>query len=430
MTKAKPISLAVRAARSAHLCFETDGILGALPAQLGAPVSAFDFDGFAKLLGDRPTVAGEPWRLEYDDAAIWTKVQPNALAALRAEPQKIALRKAIWARANAWFSKYGKIPQIVAQTEAFYNPASSTSKWSRLGKLAWLAQWQADQLSAAYIADKRTGVVKSTVSALASQTVSGGFSSQIGQSNEQSLAAVVDGHSSMDHLPPGGGSLAPDSYNADYPVNDTFSDGSSSSTSSSQGFATEKQTIVNTDYGYRVPNLENQAQLERAHISLMDEQFGNFMQTLNLDSLQLSLTYEAAAVDADVNRVQLAYLATILFSPIEGTVTGVYKQPGEAVRAGETVMRVEDPSTLLLVAGLVCESVVTIGATLTVTTRLYGSNAPPISVAGPVVSARGRPESDNHWEVIASLANLDAGGNPILPLGYHFNREDTTIVLS
>ena len=35
-----------------------------------------------------------------------------------------------------------------------------------------------------------------------------------------------------------------------------------------------------------------------------------------------------------------------------------------------------------------------------------------------------------NWDVIATLANLDANGGPILPLGYHFNREYTTVVLS
>ena len=69
------------------------------------------------------------------------------------------------------------------------------------------------------------------------------------------------------------------------------------------------------------------------------------------------------------------------------------------------------------------------GATLTITTQLFGAAGPLTKIAGPIVSVRGKRE-DDHWEVIARCNNLDGAGNPIFPFGYHFDFDDTTVVVS
>ena len=163
-------------------------------------------------------------------------------------------------------------------------------------------------------------------------------------------------------LPPDGGpDVGAGFTGGSYYPSETMHEGTSGDTaesygsqsSRSSGSATQKQTIVNTDYGYRVPYLESSAQLERAQISLMDQQFAQFMYGQNLPDLATVFQNELNAIDGNVFRLQVAYLNTILMSPIAGTITGVYKYPGDPVKAGEPVMRVEDNSTIYLLATVV-----------------------------------------------------------------------------
>jgi hypothetical protein len=76
-------------------------------------------------------------------------------------------------------------------------------------------------------------------------------------------------------------------------------------------------------------------------------------------------------MDSDVYQRQIAYLNTILMSPIDGTVTGIYKNPGDPVRPGEAVIRVESNADLLLVATLIHRGPIWIGADVTVETTLF-----------------------------------------------------------
>jgi hypothetical protein len=85
-----------------------------------------------------------------------------------------------------------------------------------------------------------------------------------------------------------------------------------------------------------MPNIERQAQNERAQISLMDEQFAAFMNSLYFDSLDDVFSNELQSIDLDVKRLQVAYLNTILMSPIDGIVTGIYKNQstGNSILSG------------------------------------------------------------------------------------------------
>jgi hypothetical protein len=50
-------------------------------------------------------------------------------------------------------------------------------------------------------------------------------------------------------------------------------------------------------------------------------------------------------------------------------------------------------------------------------------------ISGSAVTARGR-RVDDLWDVIVQCDNLDSSGNPILPLGYHFDYDNTSISIS
>src|SRR5262249_49369457 len=111
-------------------------------------------------------------------------------------------------------------------------------------------------------------------------------------------------------------------------------------------------------------------------------------------------------------------------------ITGVYKRVGEAVMAGEAVLRVENNDAINVVGSIVCNDVVALGAKVTIGTTLFGTaNA---SLTGSVVAARcaGGGGGDNRWQVAFSCNNLDANNNRIVPMNYNFSDVDTTVTFA
>jgi len=427
MSDAKVISLSVRPSQVSHLCFEVGGILGELYAELGDSVTAFDFKAFYAILGSMPTVGSAPSRLIFDFLEIQAFAHSYTLAALRAESSKAALNSAINARQNAFLAKYGNISAIVSKMQSFYTPTNAGSKFARLSNLSSISENQKDQLQSAYSADSRTGVIKQTVSSLNSTLRSSGSSNTKGRTwDDRESVPTTPG---ILPTPPDAGQPTNPSFSGgDFDENLEFQEGSMGQTTDSTGSATEIQTVINTDYGYRMPSLENLAQNERAQISLMDEMFDQYMLGLGLPNLEQTLKNELNSIDGDVFRLQIAYLNTVLLSPTAGTVTGIYKGRGDSVKAGEPVVRVENNEVILLVALLKFRGLISIGSNVTVNTTLFDSPGPITTIAGTVVAARGQTE-DDHWEVIVKCDNLDAG-TPIFPIGYHFDYDNTTLVIS
>jgi biotin carboxyl carrier protein len=425
VSAAKVVSLNVVASQVSTLCFEVGGILVESDTTLGAKVAAFDFAAFYGILGSMPTIPGDSGRLFYDFLEIQAFVKPFTLAAVRAEPNKAALSKAVNARANAFYAKYANAPAIIARMNEFYSPSIAESKPNRLDILSFFSLNQMQQLRDAYLSEGRTGVVKTTRSDLDSTLQSGGTSDTTDQTIQKSAQFSTTG-ANFPPPPPG----TPGTIGSpDNPVGEDFQEGSGSQHTTSTGSATEHQTIVNTDYGYRIPFIENAAQYERAQISLIDQKFAAFMYAQNLPNLAAVFQNELTSIDSDVYRTQIAYLNTILMSPIPGTVTGIYKNPGDCVRPGEPVIRVENNDVVYLVATLVYRGPIVVGSSVTVATTLFDLSGPPTTVTGNVVAVRGRHE-DEHWGVIVQCKNLDSGGNPIFPLGYHFDYDDTTVSIT
>ena len=74
----------------------------------------------------------------------------------------------------------------------------------------------------------------------------------------------------------------------------------------------------------------------------MDQQFSHHGPVRICLNLKQVFDNELQNIDLDVKRLQIAYLNTILMSPISGVITGIYKNPGDWVQAGEPVIRVEN----------------------------------------------------------------------------------------
>jgi biotin carboxyl carrier protein len=465
-----------------QLCFEVGGILYQLPAQLGDTVVPFDFTTFYAGLG--ATVLGDPSLLSFNSAGILSapSVTASILAALRAETRKAALDKAVNARQNAYFAKYGNVAGIVSTVNTFYG-AGSGAKPALLQNLTTLAATQASLLEAAYTTDGRTGVVRTTNSTLSSLTVTNDTSSSsgsststttpdltttttpdltttsTGQTNQVEIGApnftgvsfdpgafpgppvpgggqegahVTGGNQDLGILQEGasGGTSTETGISTAVETGTSIDTATSGQTATGKAYAVQSESIVNTDYGYRVPFIECQAQNERAQISLIDQQFAQFMANQNLPNLAAVFQNELSSIDLSVYQLQVGFLNTILLSPIAGTVTGVYKNPGDPVRPGEPVVRVEDNSTLFLLTCLIFRGPIRIGSIVTVTTALFDASGPLTTLPGSVVAVRGRSD-DDEWDLVVQCANpLDGSGNPIFPIGYNFDYDNTTVSIT
>jgi len=341
---------------------------------------------------------------------------------------KAALQKAINARQNAYFAKYSHAASttIIKQMTESYSQTKTGAKLERLEQLSQIADHQWNELKGAYEKDKRTRVVRTTESVLTSNTWSHGMTRDQGQTDGASLVANVAPPVTLPRLPPGGLQLGVGTFHdGDEDPALTIEEGTSGDTSKNKEFVHEHQKIVNTDYGYRVPFLENEAQYHRAKISLIDQICAHVASNQNLKDLDTVFKNELNSIDRDIYRLQIAYLNTFLISPIYGTVTGVYKNIGEVVRAGEPIVRVENNSMILLVAVLKYRGKIsTDNRVQIVVTKLY-EELPLVTLDGHVVAVRGHLE-DDRWEIIIRCVNVDSTGNTIVPFGYRFDHDNIT----
>jgi multidrug resistance efflux pump len=366
----RAINLRVRPLQSVDLCFPVDGIISDQSDihLLGTPVTAFDLPGFYSTLGQ--TVPADPSRLKFDSQTIRNTIKPSILFELRAEPIKAALDKAIVQRQNSYFQKYNNQVAIIEKMQQFYStdPTSTSSKSFHLGQLANLAAAQHKALNDAY------------------------------------------------------------NNNADpFPHNDVVK----KTTTKTMDGATDK-VLNSTDsvgYDYKHPRLENDAQLHRAQVSLLDEQFADFMFTQNLPKLDTVFKNELKSIDLDVARLQIAYVDTLLVSPIDGVITGVSCTKGDCVRASQPVIRVENDTEVLLVGTLKFRGLVSNGLPLVVTTKIFDTPTTK-EITGSVVSVRGHDSEDELWDVLILCKNRDSDGKAILPINYNFDFDDTQIQIS
>ena len=449
----KIVNLRVSPVLWANLSFEVGGIVGQSNVTLGQNVTHFDFTSFYATLGVateevsipfNPGLTGhvraqlsfrqpEPENL-LDAQDIQNGTSASTLMALRAEPVKAVLDKACAVRANAYFGRYASQTQtnIIAQmrqnysaTDAAGNP-NPNSKPAYLASLASLAGQQFTVLSDAYnntgrgvtAASTTPAVVYSTSSTLQSATWQGAtsfesFDAKGNPAGTEITAPVKEGQQTATPLP------AAVPWVTSPPAAPASLTSNPSALAQAQG-----QNMTYTDYGYRVPSIECNAQNLRAQISLMDEQFAQFMSGQYLPNLESIFQNELLAIDMDVKRLQVAYLNTILLPPIDGIVTGIYKHIGDRVLAGETVMRIENTSSVYLAGIVIYRGMISLNASVSIQTNLY-SSPNQVTIMGTVVAARGDQSGDDRWEVVFLCAN-GAFGNPPLPLNYNFDFDDTT----
>lgn len=371
-------------------------------------------------------------------------------------------------RQNAYFAKYANQDTITSFAKQFYfnppdfglnEPPNSWSKSARLDNLSDINESRWTALNGAYSSvgrqDGSPGVVDDIISKLTSDTTGYGYAAS--SQSDETITIAKDPNANVWNVPSDRLPQAPpdpwappqwppvkpaanpppmaaggwnDGWAQDFSqvsLGGLFSYDSTSSyqTNSNSNTAHQDQVVKTSSQAFRHPFYDAKAQYQRAQISLIDQRFSALQSAQNIPNLATVFGNELASIDADVYRLQIAYLNTILMSPIGGVVTGVYKNPGDPVRAGEPVIRVEYFDVILVEAVVIFRGSVLVNqTTVTITTALFGSSSgQPTSISGLVVAARVRTDDDT-WHLIVECANT-----PLFPAGYRFDPDDTTVTI-
>jgi hypothetical protein len=191
---------------------------------------------------------------------------------------------------------------------------------------------------------------------------------------------------------------------------------------------------LSTQYGYefRYPSAENDLRYHQARAGVRQDFLNAWRMSEMCRHGATTFTNEVGAIDLSILRLQSAYIDTFLFTPTGGIVTNVFHGPGDFVRAGEPVMRVETDDPIYLVGTVKYRGMLRIGSKLNITTTLFeaaAAGAAPTTVPGEVVAVRGHDAVSEQWDVLIMCSNRTGAGDPILPLNYNFDFESTTIDL-
>jgi hypothetical protein len=83
---------------------------------------------------------------------------------------------------------------------------------------------------------------------------------------------------------------------------------------------------------------------------------------------------------------------------------------------------------VLLAGTLIYRGMISLGADVTITSMLFGEPAPTV-ITGTIVAAQGHQSEDDWWNLVISCDNADTNGDPIVPLRYRFDFDDTSVVI-
>lgn len=182
-------------------------------------------------------------------------------------------------------------------------------------------------------------------------------------------------------------------------------------------------------YEYRYPSAENDLRYHNALAAVRHESVNAWrMSELHRHGATV-FANELRTIDQSIRKLQSAYIDTFLVTPTPGVVTGVFREQGDYVRAGEPVVRVENDALVILVGTVKFRGIVRVGNAVTVSTTLAGGTA-PTTLSGEVIAVRGHDAVSEQWELLVLCDNLTGDDDRILPLNYNFDFERTTVEIT
>lgn len=209
---------------------------------------------------------------------------------------------------------------------------------------------------------------------------------------------------------------------------------SSASNYPSPGGGTDYQTTavsnaVSLGYEYRMPSLENDMRYHRALIGQRQEYLAALRMKAMCDNGSVTFGNELNAFDQQIRKLQSAYIDTMLVPPFSGLITGVFRNAGDFVQAGQPVIRLENDTDVYLVGTIKYRGPLRAGGNkATVTTTLWDvPGSSPIKLQGSVAAVRGHDSVDEQYDVLIRCSNRNTAGAPIVPVNYNFDFESTSI---
>jgi HlyD family secretion protein len=184
---------------------------------------------------------------------------------------------------------------------------------------------------------------------------------------------------------------------------------------------------------FRYPVGENDLRYHQTRAAVRQEFLNAWRMSEMCRHGETTFANELGAIDSSIRRLQAAYIDTFLFAPFDGVVTGIFHGEGDYVRAGEPVLRVENPRNVYLVGTVKYRGMLRIGTKLEVSTTLFEeAGAAPITVSGEVVAVRGHDSVSEQWDLLILCQNFDDlhPDDLILPLNYNFDFESTTVTVT
>ncbi|WZO96093.1 hypothetical protein EP7_003073 [Isosphaeraceae bacterium EP7] len=182
---------------------------------------------------------------------------------------------------------------------------------------------------------------------------------------------------------------------------------------------------------YSHPSSEARMRFHRAQASLQDELLNHTVFGLRSAHFERLFDNQLKMIDLRLRQLQVALAQRFLISPIKGVITGIYKDLGEQVNAGEAVVRVENHEDVLIVGRVQSRSMVRLGGAVKLTAKnvLEAAAPEPVTLNGTVAAMRGHDADNDEWDLVLFCDNRGPGNTTKLPINYNFDKDDVTLEL-
>jgi multidrug resistance efflux pump len=432
MTTAKVRSLYTRPIRSSDLGFEVAGILGEQNetlAALGMRIPAFDLDSFMRTIKGNIGADIE----SFNARRISDELRPYSLFSLRSDLAEANLTQLLAQRKIAFLEKYKYIDAIHSNIEQVY-PADSSNPESKLNRLLQLIEVERvlrRELKDAYNdVDMNRVIMESvTVSKNTGDSTSTTMVTPVTMRSDTVVTSVSGSNGNATHTT-APSQVIPQSLD---PATGKWVEIHKSEIAFRSQETVSANDLTNVsvtrNQEFKHPFYDSLVQEQRNQLNLQDELLAHRMFAHRVPNIGDIMHAELEAIDLEIYKAQTRFIHTFLLSPIQGLVTSIYKDKGEAVNPGEPVVRVDDDSKLLLVGILQSRTPFRVESNplhnnvRIKTLNIFESNV-ALAIDGRVVSVRGHESDDDEWDLIIEVANP----NQQLPINYHFDRETTTVL--
>lgn len=444
-------SLSVRPIQSADLAFEVPGIIAFQGkgsdthplTLLGKEVKALILEQTIYPLLDKQKDEDKSL-LKYDAETLIQELGESLLFSLVNGSLRSSLKQAIIARANAFLEKYFAIKEISEFYDNIYKKVQNKAedKISRIQQLIEITEVKHKELREKYKSQnlivQADGKEKGVVIANYNVTTKSGID---GDSQEDSSKTTVK------ILPIATQTLKYDvtvqegKHTTNPVINapgvmtnsetiEIFSESTKKKnepnilSEMTESTHCTRQTTTTNLVDFKDPSTDASIEYQKMQLELQDELLKHQIISKKVENMKRIMENELKLLELDINRLQHAFLQTLLISPIDGMITAVYKDPGDYVNPGEPVVRVENDKELLIVGFIQCRELLKVKRKVTLKTIMFENFEQEEKIIhGEIVAIRGHDADDDEWDVIIHCKNDDRK----IPINYHFDKDNTTI---